>query len=91
MTQDEFNGRTLTTIKEVCIEKETFTADDVFEKLGDIPAHINRRVMGGLFNRARKEGWCDQTASRRTSRRRESHSSRISVWYSKLWKGVGDG
>ena len=91
MTQDEFNEIALAAIKEVCIEDETFSADDVVKKLEPIPSHINRRVMGGLFNRARREGWCDQTASRKTSRRRESHSSRISVWYSKLWKGVGDG
>lgn len=85
----EWRNRAYEIVKEVCEAKETFSADDVWEKLGPhTPERQSKRALTGVLKRAQKMEWCEQTASMTHSRRPECNANRISVYYSKLFKGA---
>ena len=77
-------------VHRVTLEKRTFTADDVFDLLAELPdpprTH-DKRAFGPVMTRAAKAKWCRKASLPAVnSRRRTLHSSPIQVWESLVYE-----
>ncbi len=72
-------------VKVICLEKETFTMNDVrwLIRMSPIKTHDNRAV-GGIVKMAQKLNWIKPTGQSITSK--VGHKSQLQVWKSNLYQ-----
>jgi len=80
----------LRVIHRLALERDDFTADDVWEALDTVGNHTpERRALGPLMQRAASRGWIRPTAMYRPTSRPEAPHRPVKAWASKLagWQG----
>lgn len=84
----EWKEMALECVKIICLERETFTMNDVrwLIKQSPIKTHDNRAV-GGVIKRAVRLNWIKATGKSIMSR--VGHKSLLQVWKSNLYKNNG--
>lgn len=75
----------LKAVHQICLEKETFTADDVrrITETFQVKTH-DTRAAGGIMRVAKKNGWCETTGDFRTSDFTHGHMQHI--WKSNIYQ-----
>lgn len=84
-TRVEWKRMALNVIYDLCIKKETFTANEFTKiiKSSPIKTHDNRSI-GGAIMTAKKFKWVENTGMSEKSR--AAHLSPISIWRSLIFK-----
>lgn len=69
----------------VCLVKETFTIDDVHDRLTNAGIFFeNGSFLGAVMRDAKKQKWCKPLQEFTPSRRLERHGSPVRLWMSLL-------
>ena len=76
------------TLYRLCQRMEFFTTDDLWEELGGVPSHIEKRVLGSLMRGFALKGYIKKTGVTEKSRLRVCHARDKALWQSTLYKGV---
>jgi hypothetical protein len=71
-------------IREVCIQKEFFNADDVW-RLG-LPKPEEGRAFGPAMMHAARLGLCEKTGAHQQTTQTKSHAAPIAIWKSLLYR-----
>jgi hypothetical protein len=81
----KWKNAALAQIRYLCVSRDEFTADDVWDRLDMLPVATKEpRALGAIMRRAVKEGWMRSTEKFVKSRRVESHRRPIVTWQSRL-------
>ena len=81
----EWKAMALECVKTICLQKETFTMNDVrwLVRTSPIKTHDNRAI-GGVMKTAKSLGWIEPTGQSIVSK--VGHKSLLQVWKSKIYK-----
>ncbi len=70
---EEWKAKALSVVRELCFQKETFTADDVWEY--GLASPREARALGAVMRRAKKLGYCEPTTEFTSSRQPQCHAT----------------
>jgi Recombination endonuclease VII len=76
----------VTIIRAVCLKKEFFTTDDVWE--AGLAPPPEPRALGSAMTWAASEGYCVRTPIHVQTQRRARHGAPIAIWLSKLYDNL---
>lgn len=69
-------------IKRVAMRLPRFTADDIWDEIGDAAATHDGRALGGIMRAAVRDRLCEPTGEFVACRRMSRHKAPIQVWRS---------
>lgn len=83
---DTMREAALDLLRELCRQRELITTDDWHQAAHDAGLLIRPKAVGGLWQKARKLGWCVDTGQVVLTRRARAHGRKIPVMRSCLYQ-----
>lgn len=74
----------LVAARQVCTDHAEFTTDHIWERLANVEAPHEKRAVGAVMRRVKRNGWAIPTDRTRPSARPESHARPVRIWQSAL-------
>ena len=84
-TPTEWKETTADIILHLAQTKQTFTTDDVWER---VTKPLNPRALGPVMKLAQKSGWIEPTSEFISSKRPVAHARPVRVWRSLIYTGA---
>lgn len=80
-----WKNKALEVVRKVAELKKEFTPDDIWEYGLEKPQEA--RALGGVMRSAKDSGIIEKTGRVQPTRQKESHSTDVTIWKSKIFKG----